>query len=277
MGLGKTLQTISVLAFFKEFRGVTGPHLVIAPKSTLPNWMAEFKRWCPSLRCRCLHGSKGERADLIADVFKAGKKEEERQFDVCLTSYEICIIEKAALRKFPWRYVVVDEAHRLKNEKSKLSVILREFASEFRLLLTGTPLQNNLHELWALLNFLLPDVFKCSDDFDEWFNMDTDDVEAKHQLVTQLHRLLRPFMLRRLKKEVAKKLPPKKETLLYVGLSAMQREMYKKILLKEMDVVVVGTNPGRGASRMKLLNVVMQLRKVCNHPYLFDGAGTIFF
>lgn len=164
MGLGKTLQTISLLGYLKNFRNNPGPHIVIVPKSTLQNWLNEFKKWCPSLRAACLIGDQETRNTFIRDVLMPG------EWDVCVTSYEMCIKEKSVFKKFNWRYMVIDEAHRIKNEKSKLSEILREFKTANRLLLTGTPLQNNLHELWALLNFLLPDVFNSSEDFDAWFN-----------------------------------------------------------------------------------------------------------
>ncbi|XP_031550358.1 SWI/SNF-related matrix-associated actin-dependent regulator of chromatin subfamily A member 5-like [Actinia tenebrosa] len=259
MGLGKTLQTISLLGYMKHFRNVPGPHVVIVPKSTLANWMAEFERWCPTIRAVCLIGTQEQRTAFIRDTFLPG------EWDICVTSYEMVIREKAVFKKFAWRYMIIDEAHRIKNEKSKLSEIVRELRSANRLLLTGTPLQNNLHELWALLNFLLPDVFTSSEDFDAWFN--TNSIEEK-QLVERLHSVLRPFLLRRLKSDVEKRLLPKKEIKVYVGLTKMQRKWYTKILMKDIDVV----NGAGKTDKMRLLNILMQLRKCCNHPYLFDGA-----
>lgn len=260
MGLGKTLQTISLLGYMKHYRSVASPHLVIVPKSTLHNWMAEFNRWCPSIKAVCLIGDQAQRAAFVRDTLMPG------EWDVCITSYEMVLKEKAVFKKFNWRYLIIDEAHRIKNEKSKLSEIIREFKSTNRLLLTGTPLQNNLHELWSLLNFLLPDVFDSSEDFDSWFN--TNNCLGDNSLVERLHAVLRPFLLRRLKSEVEKKLPPKKEVKIYVGLSKMQREWYTKILMKDIDVV----NGAGKSDKMRLLNILMQLRKCCNHPYLFDGA-----
>ncbi|WAQ98844.1 SMCA1-like protein, partial [Mya arenaria] len=184
-GLGKTLQTISLLGYMKHYRHIPSPHLVICPKSTLHNWCNEFARWCPSLRTVKLIGLAEERAAIIRDVMMPG------EWDVCITSYEMVIREKS------------------------LSEIVREFKTANRLLLTGTPLQNNLHELWALLNFLLPDVFNSADDFDSWFNTS-----------------------------------------------------YTKILMKDIDIV----NGAGKTDKMRLLNILMQLRKCCNHPYLFDGA-----
>lgn len=259
MGLGKTLQTISLLGYMKHYRSIPGPHLIIVPKSTLQNWMNEIKRWVPSLKAVCLIGDSDTRTTLIRDVILPG------EWDVCVTSYEMCIKEKSVFKKFNWRYLVIDEAHRIKNEKSKLSEIVREFRTANRLLLTGTPLQNNLHELWALLNFLLPDVFNSADDFDSWFNSNNLDNEA---LVKKLHEVLRPFLLRRIKNDVEKSLLPKQETKIYIGLSKMQREWYTKILMKDIDIV----NGAGKTDKMRLLNILMQLRKCTNHPYLFDGA-----
>lgn len=222
--------------------------------------MNEFEKWCPSIRAVCLIGDQDARTQFIRDVLMPG------EWDVCITSYEMCIREKSVFKKFNWRYMVIDEAHRIKNEKSKLSEILREFKTANRLLLTGTPLQNNLHELWALLNFLLPDVFNSAEDFDEWFN--TNQCLGDDSLVQRLHAVLKPFLLRRLKSEVEKRLKPKKEIKIFVGLSKMQREWYTKILMKDIDVV----NGAGKTEKMRLQNILMQLRKCTNHPYLFDGA-----
>ena len=211
---------------------------------------------------------------------------------MCVTSYEVCLIERSALKKVPWHFLIIDEAHRIKNEGSALSAIVRELHSSHRLLITGTPLQNNLHELWALLNFLLPDIFESSEDFDAWFsersppvlqndeNGDDGNIaeRANDVVVQQLRKLLQPFLLRRLKADVEHSLLPKKEVNLYVGMSAMQRSWYSKILERDLDAVngvnVLGGSSSNNASegKTRLLNIVMQLRKACNHPYLFDGA-----
>ena len=264
MGLGKTLQTISLLGYMKNYHNISGPHIVIAPKSTLPNWMNEFSRWCPTLNAVCLIGNGEKRAEFV----KGTLLNQRRRWDVVVTSYEMVIREKSALKKLNWRYLVIDEAHRIKNEKSLLAEIVRTLKSANRLLLTGTPLQNNLHELWALLNFLLPDVFNSSDDFDAWFDTNSC-LGEDNQLISRLHSILKPFLLRRLKSEVEKGLPPKQETKVYVGLSNMQREWYTKILMKDIDVVNFSSG---SVNKMRLLNLLMQLRKCCNHPYLFNGA-----
>ncbi|BHF58101.1 SWI/SNF-related matrix-associated actin-dependent regulator of chromatin sub A member 5 [Sparganum proliferum] len=260
MGLGKTLQTIALLGYVKHYRGKNGPFLIIVPKSTLSNWMQEVKKWVPSLRPVCLIGSQEDRLRTIREEILPGN------WDILVTSYEMCIKEKPVLRRYNYVYLVIDEAHRIKNEKSKLAEVVREFKSQSRLLITGTPLQNNLHELWALLNFLMPEMFSSSDTFDELFNSQSLKEET---LVTRLHSILRPFLLRRVKADVEKKLPPKKETKIYVGLSKMQRELYTKILMKDLDLVNSSTQK---TDKVRLLNILMQLRKCCNHPYLFDGV-----
>lgn len=261
MGLGKTLQTISFIGYLRYVCGIHGPHLVAVPKSTLDNWKREFEKWTPDVRVLILQGDKEERHRLINEQLL------EENFDVCITSYEMVLREKSHLKKFAWEYIIIDEAHRIKNEESSLAQIIRVFNSRNRLLITGTPLQNNLHELWALLNFLLPDVFGDSEAFDQWFSTQESDQDT---VVQQLHRVLRPFLLRRVKSDVEKSLLPKKEINLYVPMSEMQVKWYQKILEKDIDAV--NGAAGKRESKTRLLNIVMQLRKCCNHPYLFEGA-----
>lgn len=264
MGLGKTLQTISFLGYLRYFRNINGPHIVITPKSTLDNWAREFAKWTPDVRVLVLQGDKDERLELIS------KRLMECDFDVVVASYEIIIREKSSFRKFNWEYIIIDEAHRIKNEESLLSQIIRLFHSRNRLLITGTPLQNNLHELWALLNFILPDVFGDSDAFDEWFIGPEETEQVENSVVAQLHKVLKPFLLRRIKSDVEKSLLPKQEMNLYVKMTDMQKKWYQKLLEKDLDAVN-GAN-GKKESKTRLLNIVMQLRKCCNHPYLFEGA-----
>jgi len=261
MGLGKTLQTIAFLGYLRHVCGINGPHLITVPKSTLDNWKREFTMWTPEVNVLILQGAKDERHQLINDRLV------DEKFDVCITSYEMILREKAHLKKFAWEYIIIDEAHRIKNEESSLAQIIRLFNSRNRLLITGTPLQNNLHELWALLNFLLPDVFGDSEAFDQWFSGQNSDQDT---VVQQLHRVLRPFLLRRVKSDVEKSLLPKKEINLYIPMVDMQRRWYKKILEKDIDAV--NGAAGKRESKTRLLNIVMQLRKCCNHPYLFEGA-----
>ncbi|CAH2355857.1 ISWI chromatin-remodeling complex ATPase Isw2p [[Candida] railenensis] len=270
MGLGKTLQTISFLGYLRYVKGIDGPFIVIVPKSTLDNWRREFAKWTPEVNVVVLQGNKEDRQDVIKNRLLTA------DFDVLITSFEMVIREKSQLKKFRWEYIIVDEAHRIKNEDSSLSQIIRLFYSKNRLLITGTPLQNNLHELWALLNFLLPDVFGDSEVFDEWFENQSKqenedgDGDGGDKVVQQLHKVLSPFLLRRVKADVEKSLLPKIETNVYIGMADMQLNWYRKLLEKDIDAVngVVGKREGK----TRLLNIVMQLRKCCNHPYLFDGA-----
>lgn len=169
MGLGKTIQTIAFLGFLEQFKNIKGKHLICAPLSTLGNWELEFKKWFPTCKVVTLYARRELRDDCIKDFIKPGK------FDVVITSYQgisICLNE---LKKISWHYFVIDEAHRIKNEESQFSGHVRELKTDYRFLLTGTPLQNNLHELWALLNFIVPDLFNDSEVFDEMFNSEEEE------------------------------------------------------------------------------------------------------
>lgn len=206
MGLGKTLQTISFLSYLNHYRGIPGPHLVVVPKSTLQNWAREFAKWAPDFNVVLLTGSKEERAEIIQNRLITG------DFDICVTSYEICLIEKSALKKFSFAYIVIDEAHRIKNVDSLLAQIVRAFTSRGRLLITGTPLQNNMKELFALLNFICPEIFSDYSDLESFLHKDDggagSEEEVSKKVVEALHKILRPFLLRRVKSDVEKNLLP---------------------------------------------------------------------
>ena len=203
------------------------------------------------------------------------------------------MIEKSVLKKFSFEYIVIDEAHRIKNVDSILSLIVRSFSSRGRLLITGTPLQNNLKELFALLNFICPEIFIDYKDLETFLHKDdtsTDlDEEKSKKVVEALHKILRPFLLRRVKSDVEKNLLPstlssimtsllsvlmtasvEKEINIYVGLTDMQRKWYRSVLEKDIDAV--NSLTGKKEGKTRLMNMVMQLRKVTCHPYLFDGA-----
>jgi SWI/SNF-related matrix-associated actin-dependent regulator of chromatin subfamily A member 5 len=256
MGLGKTVQTVAMIGYLTEFKNAPGPHMVLAPKSTMSNWMKEFRKWLPDHKVHYIGGTKEEREEQLRTLVQPGS------FDVIVTSFEVLCREKNHFKKFAWRYFVIDEAHRIKNENSLLSNVVRELKTHSRLLLTGTPLQNNLHELWALLNFLLPDEFSDADDFDAFFQSS----EKAEEVTGKLFKILRPFLLRRLKADVEKGLPPKTEINMYLPMSKMQKALYSNILKKDVDAI-----NGKGGERSRLLNIVMQLRKCSNHPYLFEG------
>jgi SWI/SNF-related matrix-associated actin-dependent regulator of chromatin subfamily A member 5 len=271
MGLGKTIQTISSIAEIEDRlteedkQRRSSFHLIIVPKITLYNWENELKRWLPSARVFMFYGTREERDKMKAKDLKEGK------FDVIVTTYDIVRKESYAMSKLNYDLMVIDEAHNIKNSKSVLSQVLRKLHSKHRLLLTGTPLQNNLQELWSLLNFIMPNIFDSIEDFSKTFHIDNSQPEAasaqaEEKIVQQIHRLLRPFMLRRIKAEVEHSLPPKKEMYLYFGLTKLQRKIYKNILKNHSHIV-----NGNG-DRAQLMNILMQLKKVCNHPYLFNGV-----
>ncbi|KAK7357506.1 hypothetical protein VNO80_16794 [Phaseolus coccineus] len=268
MGLGKTIQTISLIAYLIENKGVTGPHLIVAPKAVLPNWVNEFTTWVPSITAILYDGRLDERKAMKEELSGEGK------FNVLLTHYDLIMRDKAFLKKIQWKYLIVDEGHRLKNHESALARTLDNgYHIQRRLLLTGTPIQNSLQELWSLLNFLLPNIFNSVQNFEDWFNApfaDRVDVsltdEEQLLIIRRLHQVIRPFILRRKKDEVEKFLPGKSQVILKCDMSAWQKVYYQQVT----DVGRVGLDNGSGKSK-SLQNLTMQLRKCCNHPYLFVG------
>ncbi|KAI9205646.1 putative helicase [Polychytrium aggregatum] len=349
MGLGKTLQTISFFAHLRENK-VMGPFLVVSPLSTLDNWVNEIKRFAPSIPVLLYHGDPPTRAQLRKE--QMGKFDE--RFPIIVTSFDISMRDRKHLQRYAWKYIVVDEGHRLKNLNCRLIQELKKYTSANRLLLTGTPLQNNLSELWSLLNFLMPDIFDDLGAFQDLFDFfesnsnEADkekilDRESKESVVSNLHNILKPFLLRRVKSEVEKFLPPKKEFIVYAPMTNRQKELYsaalcgvsglRDVLLRdtqqEAPRAVAGNDassgndeetvelrtrsqrgqidrrnyeelsdrryfasldnssheavksravsstaprkgPAKAISRLNLQNLIMQLRKICNHTYLFD-------
>ncbi|KAK5780052.1 hypothetical protein RI543_002592 [Arxiozyma heterogenica] len=273
MGLGKTIQTISLLTYLYEVKKVHGPFLVIVPLSTLSNWSNEFAKWAPTLRTVSFKGTPAERK-LKQATIRSGN------FDVVLTTFEYIIKEKALLSKIKWVHMIIDEGHRMKNAQSKLSLTLNTYYhSDYRLILTGTPLQNNLPELWALLNFVLPKIFNSVQSFDEWFNTPfantggQDKIELSEEetllVIRRLHKVLRPFLLRRLKKDVEKDLPDKVEKVIKCKMSALQQIMYQQMLKHRRLYVGDHTNKKMVGLR-GFNNQLMQLKKICNHPFVFE-------
>lgn len=266
MGLGKTIQTIALLSYLMENKGLTGPHLIIAPKAVLPNWDYEFRTWAPSIIAILYDGNRLDRKDL-RETYK-GKG----AFNVLITHYDLIMRDQAFLKKIHWHYMIVDEGHRLKNSNCILSkTLVQGYHIRRRLLLTGTPIQNSLEELWALLNFLLPAIFNSCTNFEEWFNAPFADPsemslteEEQLLIIRRLHQVIRPFLLRRKKAEVEKFLPSKAQVILKCDMSAWQRVYYQQIT----ELGRIGLDHGSGKSRA-LLNTAMQLRKCCNHPYIF--------
>lgn len=280
MGLGKTIQSISLITYLIEAKRQSRPYLVIVPLSTLTNWVNEFEKWAPSVKKIVFKGSPNQRKELSNQV-RAG------DFQVLLTTYEYIIKDKALLGRIRWIHMIIDEGHRMKNANSKLAITLTQFYySRYRLILTGTPLQNNLPELWALLNFVLPKIFNSVKTFDEWFNTPfantgtQDKIELTEEetllVIRRLHKVLRPFLLRRLKKDVEKDLPDKVETVIKCKMSALQLRMYEQML--KYNALYIGNDTAGGVNKSGvkgLNNKIMQLRKICNHPYVYEEVENL--
>ncbi|KAK4141668.1 SNF2-family ATP dependent chromatin remodeling factor like protein [Dichotomopilus funicola] len=272
MGLGKTIQTISLITYLIEKKQQQGPYLVIVPLSTLTNWNLEFDKWAPSVSKVVYKGPPNTRK-LQQEKIRQGR------FQVLLTTYEYIIKDRPLLSKIKWFHMIIDEGHRMKNANSKLSATIQQYYNtRFRLILTGTPLQNNLAELWAMLNFVLPNIFKSVKTFDEWFNtpfantggQDKMELTEEEQIlvIRRLHKVLRPFLLRRLKKDVEKDLPDKTEKVIKCKFSALQARLYKQMVTHQKIAVSDGSGGKTGARGLS--NMIMQLRKLCNHPFVFD-------
>ncbi|KAJ7966246.1 CHD3-type chromatin-remodeling factor PICKLE [Quillaja saponaria] len=279
MGLGKTIQSIAFLASL--FEENVSPHLVVAPLSTLRNWEREFATWAPQMNVVMYFGSSQARGVIREYEFyypksqkkikkkKSGQllsenKQDRIKFDVLLTSYEMINFDTSSLKPIKWECMIVDEGHRLKNKDSKLFSSMKQYSSRHRVLLTGTPLQNNLDELFMLMHFLDAGKFGSLEEFQEEFK----DINQEEQ-ISRLHKMLAPHLLRRVKKDVMKELPPKKELILRVELSNKQKEYYKAILTRNYQLLT-----RRGGPQISLINVVMELRKLCCHPYMLEGVET---
>uniref|UniRef100_A0A8C7N8D2 Proliferation-associated SNF2-like protein n=1 Tax=Oncorhynchus kisutch TaxID=8019 RepID=A0A8C7N8D2_ONCKI len=330
MGLGKTIQCIAHVAMMLE-RKVMGPFLVVAPLSTLPNWINEFKRFTPEVSVQLYHGPAKDRMALLKQIRKP--QGPHNMLPVVVTSFEIAMIDRKFLQRFHWKYLIVDEGHRIKNLNCRLVRELKMLPTDNKLLLTGTPLQNNLAELWSLLNFLLPEVFDDLKSFESWFDIDTIGSDAKNVVANEreqnilhmLHQILTPFLLRRLKSDVTLEVPPKKEIVVYAPLTVKQESFYTAVVNKtiakvlgqvKVEAPVVLTTDGRPKRRtrrpvdyketdgdtpydlekylervqkeadpapvvdvqmpldsqinLKLQNILMLLKRCCNHPYLIE-------
>ncbi|KAL4298422.1 hypothetical protein GQ457_12G004980 [Hibiscus cannabinus] len=268
MGLGKTVQVISLICYLMETKNDRGPFLVVVPSSVLPGWVSEINFWAPDIHKIVYSGPPEERRRLFKERIVHQK------FNILLTTYEYLMNkhDRPKLSKIHWHYIIIDEGHRIKNASCKLNAELKHYQSSHRLLLTGTPLQNNLEELWALLNFLLPNIFNSSEDFSQWFNKpfesngdnSADEAllseEENLLIINRLHQVLRPFVLRRLKHKVENELPEKIERLVRCEASAYQKLLMKRV---EENLGAIGNSKARSVH-----NSVMELRNICNHPYL---------
>ena len=277
MGLGKTIQVIGLIAHLMTMK-VLGPYLIVAPLATLPNWVREIQKWLPSQPVVRYHGTSEEREAFLKGPLKATLRKSP-SFPIIVTSYEVSIKDQKRLNRIgEFTYLVVDEGQRLKNHRCTLIKSLKQIDSSNRLLLSGTPIQNNLDELWSLLNFVNPQIFDDLSVFQSWFGFKAigqqtkeDEVleaQKRDQTVTKLHNILRPFLLRRIKKDVLKDMPPKKEIVVYAGMSKLQLGYMDQIeasTLKE-TLLAQGIENGKSLSQT---NKQMNQRKNANHPFLF--------
>jgi ATP-dependent DNA helicase len=264
-----------------------GPFLIAGPLATLPNWINEFKKWLPDCPVLLYHGPKEERKEMRISKMPVDHAKV-MTFPVVITSFEICMIDRPHLEKYPWQYIILDEGHRIKNRNCKLVKELKSLPSTSRLLLTGTPIQNTLEELWSLLNFCSPAIFDDLEVFESWFGFrnigretrvdEVIDTEQRQKVVTKLHAILRPFLLRRLKRDVLLTVPPKREIVVYCGMSSIQKEYYEHVQKNTLRETLMGMGIEGAKDSSCSQNPAMQLRKVCNHPFLFgepriDGDG----
>ncbi|KAL2259915.1 hypothetical protein VTK26DRAFT_6248 [Humicola hyalothermophila] len=272
MGLGKTIQTIALLAHLACHHEVWGPHLVIVPTSVMLNWEMEFKKWCPGFKILTYYGNQEERKR------KRQGWNNDDVWNVCITSYQMVLQDQQVFRRRRWHYMILDEAHNIKNFKSQRWQTLLGFNTHSRLLLTGTPLQNNLTELWSLLYFLAPPEngeggFVDLQEFHNWFSRPESQIlesgreqldDEARAIISKLHKVLRPYLLRRLKADVEKQMPAKYEHVEFCRLSKRQRELYDGFLSRADTRATLASG-----NYMSIINCLMQLRKVCNHPDLF--------
>ena len=291
MGLGKTVQVCALIAYLWESKQNYGPHLIIVPNAVIVNWKSEIKLWLKNMAAVYYVGGREERAKIFAEQVLPLK------FNVLVTTYEFIMRDRAKLSKINWQYAIIDEAQRLKDREGRLSRDLDRFRCNRRLLLTGTPLQNDLNELWSLLNLLLPQVFDNAKIFQQWFGdnggkkassaanlanlggadaaseEDWMEKEKKIIVVSRLHQILEPFMLRRLVQDVERKLPPKVTVAVHCPFSAYQASVYDWVQTTGTIRVAPDAKIGLAARAnfrgyLPLQNRCMELRKLCNHPAL---------
>lgn len=279
MGLGKTVQSISVMAYLAEKHNIWGPFLVVSPASTLHNWQQEIAKFVPAFKVLPYWGN-GKDRKILRKFWdhKNVKYNKDSQFHVLVTSYQLVVADASYFQKIKWQYMILDEAQAIKSSSSSRWKSLLSFQCRNRLLLTGTPIQNSMQELWALLHFIMPSLFDSHDEFSEWFSKDIEshaqsNTQLNEQQLSRLHMILKPFMLRRLKKHVQSELGDKIEEDVYCELTSRQRLLYKTLRsqISLMDLIEKAAS-GSDEGTQSLMNLVMQFRKVCNHPDLFERA-----
>lgn len=273
MGLGKTVQCISFLGHLAEEKNIWGPHLIISPSSTLHNWVHEFEKFCPTLKVMPYWGNPNDRKTLRKFWNPKNLYTKGSPFHVVISSYGLILEDEKMFQKVKWQYLILDEAHSIKSVKSARWKTLLGLDVRNRLLLTGTPLQNNMQELWALLHFIMPSLFDSHEEFNEWFSKDIESNAKKsagqpsslnEQQVQRLHLILKPFMLRRVKKDIEFEMVKKEEKNIICKLSYRQTQLYKWV----KDTI----KNNKSSSETVLANLVMQLRKVCNHADLLEKS-----
>ncbi|XP_042001321.1 chromatin-remodeling ATPase INO80-like isoform X1 [Salvia splendens] len=285
MGLGKTIQAMAFLAHLAEEKNIWGPFLVVAPASVLNNWADEISRFCPDLKTLPYWGGLQERTVLRKNINPKRLYRREAGFHILITSYQLLVSDEKYFRRVKWQYMVLDEAQAIKSSNSIRWKTLLSFNCRNRLLLTGTPIQNNMAELWALLHFIMPTLFDSHEQFNEWFSKGIESHAEhggtlnEHQL-NRLHAILKPFMLRRVKKDVVSELTGKTEVTVHCKLSSRQQAFYQAIKHKISLAELFDGNRGHLSEKkiLNLMNIVIQLRKVCNHPELFErNEGSTYF
>ncbi|KAJ6363465.1 hypothetical protein OIU78_003609 [Salix suchowensis] len=303
MGLGKTIQAMAFLAHLAEEKNIWGPFLIVAPASVLNNWADEISRFCPDLKTLPYWGGLQERMVLRKNINPKRLYRRDAGFHILITSYQLLVSDEKYFRRVKWQYMVLDEAQAIKSANSIRWKTLLSFNCRNRLLLTGTPIQNNMAELWALLHFIMPTLFDSHEQFNEWFSKGIEN-HAEHggtlnehqlnrlifvELVLGLcealdileaqHAILKPFMLRRVKKDVVSELTRKTEVTVHCKLSSRQQAFYQAIKNKiSLAELFDGSRGFNEKKIMNLMNIVIQLRKVCNHPELFErNEGSTYF
>ncbi len=261
MGLGKTVQTVAFMNWLRHDRHQQGPFIVVVPLSTMPSWAETLDNWTPDINYVVYNGNEAARNIIKQYELLIDGNARRAKFHVLLTTYEYILADASFLSQIKWQFMAIDEAHRLKNRESQLYAKLLDFKVPSRLLITGTPMQNTLGELSALMDFLMPGAITIEE------NMDLQSEEAGAK-IAQLTDAIQPYMLRRTKNKVENDLPPKTEKIIRVELSDVQLEYYKNILTRNYAAL----NQGSKGQKQSLLNIMMELKKASNHPFMFPNA-----